>query len=204
MRSSNLKTVTVVSSAGSGNIFCQKLIKYNLQAKLRWVNHDIEKADKDGINILIVRDPYKSISSALELMFDTFTEEEKEMFNKYPEFVDNKIRAEAKSYLNRLDHSKKNNYIYPVTFEFLTGRPEEFLDYISKKFEIPYLDTRISAEEILHKISITKDLHNRIPRNKSNIRKTIEYYVNNNEVMGNTYSKYIQYKDILQSTENML
>lgn len=204
MNASELKKITVVSSAGSGNIFCQKLIKYNLKAKLGWTNHDIELSDKNGINILILRDPYKATASGLELQFDTFNEKEKEMFNKYPEFIDNKINAIVQGYESRLEYAKKFDYIYPVTFEFLTQNSEKFLDYISKKFDIPYLETRVGAEEILNKISLTKDLYNRAPRDKSDLRKRIDYYVKYHESLIEPYKRYIEYIDILQSTENML
>jgi hypothetical protein len=204
MHTNDLKKITVVSMAGTGNIFCQTLIKYNLKASLGWVDHDIDRADKNGINIFILRDPYKTVESGLELQFDTYTQDVKNLFHREPKFVDNKIRAITEMYIKMMDHSKKFDYIYPVTFEFLTENSEKFLDYVSKKFEIPYLDTRVSAEEVIHKISLKKDLYNRVPRDKSDLRKKIDYCVKHNDALVEPYKQYIEYRDILQSTENMI
>lgn len=194
MNAEDLKTITVVSSAGSGNVFCQKLIKYNLKANLRWVNHDIKQADKNGINILIVRDPYKSIASALEIQFETFTEKEKLIFFGSEEFVNNKVEALVETYNNRLEHSKKFDYITPVSFELLTNQSDKFLEYISIKFQIPYLDTRLSADEVKKQLSLKKDLFNRVPRETTNLRKLIDSQVYKNKAVAEAYSEYIKYK----------
>jgi hypothetical protein len=198
------KTVTVVSSAGSGNVFCQKLLQGNLKVNIRWVRHNIDEADKNGINIIFIRNPYDNIASNLELQFATYGQQEQQDFLRDPIVINNKIEAIVKSYENYIEHSKKFDYITPITFDLLTKKPDKFLEYMSKKFDIPYLETRLSAENAKKSISTLEGLQNRIPRDKSDMRKLIDSHVSSNAMVLEAYKKYVEYINIIQSTENMV
>jgi hypothetical protein len=197
------KTITVVSSAGSGNVFCQHLISNNLEANIRWVSHNLEKVDKNGINIVFIRNPYDNIASALEITLFEISEEQKEFFINSPARINRRIADTLEEYKKYINYSRHFDYITPITFELLTEDPDKFLKYISEKFEIPYKETRLSAEEVKTKINKMGAPNNRIPREKSDFRKVIDEYVSNNQLVANVYKEYVEYKDIVQSTENI-
>jgi hypothetical protein len=198
------KTITVVSSAGSGNVFCQHLLRNNLKVNIRWVYHDIDQADKDGINLVFVRNPYDNVASGLEVMFEEVSEEQKKEFISNPGRIINRVQSTLQSNQKYIDHAKKFDHITPVTFEFLTKTPDKFLKYISEKFDIEYLDENLSGQSVEQYISKMGVSANRMPREKSDFRKTIDYYVYRSPSVAKAYDEYIEYRDVLQLTENML
>lgn len=198
------KTITVVSSAGSGNVFCQHLLRNNLKVNVRWVYHDIDQADKDGINLVFIRNPYDNVASGLEVLFEEVSEEQRNEFISNPRRIINRVQNTLQSNQKYINHAKKFDYITPVTFEFLTNTPDKFLKYISEKFDIEYLDKSLSNQSVEQYISKMGISANRMPREKSDFRKTIDYYVNRSPAVAKAYEEYIEYRDILQLTENML
>lgn len=203
MRNRYPKTITIVSSTGSGNVFAQELISKNLKANLRWVYHDLDKAEKNGINLVFIRNPYDNIASAAEIQFDGYTETEKEVFIDRFEVIDNKIESILLDYKKYTEHSKKFDYITPVTFELLTEHPDKFLEYLSKKFDIQYRELRVGGEEVKATITAGYKHNNRVPREKTKLRKQIDARVLQNKSIAREYTRYLEYKSILQSTERL-
>ena len=171
---------------------------------IRWVNHDLEKADKNGINLVCIRNPYDNIASNLELQFATYNQQEQQDFLREPLVIKNKIHAITESYEKYMDHAKKHDYITPIPFEFLTKTPDKFLDYVSKKFNIPYSETRLSAEDAKEAVSRLHGLQNRVPRDKTDMRKLIDFHISINSKVLEAYAKYVEYINTIQSTENMV
>lgn len=203
MRNRYSKTITIVSSTGSGNIFAQELISKNLKANVRWVYHDLEQADKNGINLVFIRNPYDNIASASEIQFDIYTEKEKSSFIDRFEVIDNKIESILIDYQKYTKYSKECDYITPVTFELLTESPDKFLEHISKKFDIAYREIRVGGEEVKATITAGDKFNNRVPRPKTPLRKQIDLRVLQNKLIAEEYIRYLEYKAILQSTERL-
>jgi hypothetical protein len=203
MRNRYPKTITIVSSTGSGNIFAQELISKNLKVNTRWVYHDLNQADKNGVNLVFIRNPYDNIASASEIQFDIYTEKEKEIFINRFEVIDNKIESILLDYQKYTEYSKSMDYITPVTFELLTETPDQFLEYISKKFDMDYQQKRVGGEEVKATITAGDKFNNRVPRPKTPLRKQIDLRVSQNKLIAEEYARYLEYKAILQSTERL-
>ena len=204
MTNEALKTITIVSSAGSGNVFAQHLIRSNLMVNIRWVHHDLNQADKNGINLVFIRNPYENVASGLEVTLSYMSKEEKDLFVSRPRAIRNRVENTLESYQRYINHSKKFDYITPVTFDLLTKNPDRFVRYISKKFDIPYAAKHFSSDSVKGHIDSLHAEANRLPREKSDFRKAIDKAVYKNDKIAEEYQQYIKYRDVLQLTENML
>jgi hypothetical protein len=189
------KVITINSPAGCGNMFCQYLMENNLHFKIRWVEHNPELFDKDGLNILLLRNPYQTIASGLEVMFDDLEDDQKKYYIKnLQSSFDQSIKLQLDNYNIFLDKAKQHEYITTVGFKLLTEQPDLFLDKISKHFDIPFKENRMSAEDVKKEMQFVKKIGDRLPREASEIRKEINIAVNNYEPIKNVYDKYIDFK----------
>jgi hypothetical protein len=204
MTNKALKTITIVSAAGSGNVFAQHLIRSNLMVNIRWVYHDLNQADKNGINLVFIRSPYENVASGLEIILSSMSKEKKDLVVSRPRAIQNKVEDTLETYQRYINHSKKFDYITPVTFDLLTKNPDRFLKYISKKFDIPYTAKHFSGDSVKAHINSLEIDANRLPREKSDLRKAIDEVVYKNDKIAEEYQDYIKYRDVLQLTENML
>ncbi len=202
-----LKTVLVNSQAGSGNVFCQYLIKANLECNIKWVNHDPHgfKEEENTVNLFILRDPYACIASSIEILIHDKEDEYVKMFlDNLKEELDKEILDQIKSYKIFLDSAFSLDYLKRITFEFLTETPEKFIDNLSKEFLIPVKPYRINGEQIKKTILLNNHVKTRAPREKSEFRKKVDSAVRESLEMKDLYQEYLVAKAIIQSTENML
>jgi hypothetical protein len=198
MNQNKLKTITINSPAGSGNIFCQAIIAENLFCNLRWVNHTIELFDNNGINLFILRNPYDVVASGVELNFNALTIDEQKQFLKNFDYrIKDSIIAQKKQYDRFLNYSRYFDHVTPVDFELLTKSPEEFLNIISKKFDIPIKENICTSKDLLPQFSNNPEFKNRLPREMSELRKKINLAVNSYTSLKNSYEDYSEYRDII-------
>jgi hypothetical protein len=196
MDKNQLKTITINSPAGSGNIFCQALMGDNLLFNLRWVNHTIDLFDPRGINLFILRNPYDCVASGVQLNFKNLPLDEQEIFLRDFEYrVKDSIISQQKEYDRFLNYSQCFDYVTPVDFELLTKSPEEFLNIISKKFDIPIKENRTTSKDLLLRLSNNPEFKNRFPREISELRKKINLVVNGYGAIEHSYKEYLEYKN---------
>jgi hypothetical protein len=199
------KTIVVNSPPGSGGIFCRELIRNNLAADIVWPLHDLYGFQKDDVNVCVIRDPYDSLASAIEVGFFDVTDYIKDFYNNDIDLmINDQLMWHLSNYMRFLNLSEKFIYITPVTFDFLTNRPDAFLKYISNKFEIDFLEKSVSAEETKTLIKSDSRHSTRAPREKTDLRKKIDDIVRDYEPVKYAYQEYIRLVDTIQSTENML
>lgn len=214
---SKKKTIILSSPAGSGNVFCQYLIKSNLRVNFEWKNHDPNafRDEADTINLFILRDPYDAIASGTELIINEATGNHLADFIADPEakikIVIGHMTNSYQEFLNIIENSSNINI---VSFEYLTTSPIVFLNKLSSEFDIKFKKYRGTEETIRKyggdpesiKASIAKnaDIHNRVPREKSDLRKTIDSLVNNDLGVAEIHKNYLKQKVDIQLTGNML
>ena len=189
------KEVIINSPPGSGNMFCQQIMKENLYFRLRWVNHDPEKFDKDFINLFILRDPYDAVASGIEINFyDLPIKIQSYFLNNITFFIGDAIIEQLNLYNTFLNYAKKFNYIHTADFDIITTQPELFLDTISKKFDIPFKKNRVNHEDVKLEMLKDKFLATRLPREKSDLRKIIDKEVRRYYLVKHTHEMYLEHK----------
>jgi hypothetical protein len=199
------KTIVVNSPPGSGGIFCRELLRNNLAAELVWPLHEITGFQKDDINICVIRNPYDVLASGIEAGFLEIPERIREFYNDNVDLmISDQLPLHLSTYYRFLNLAQKVDYITPVTFKFLTEQPEKFLKLISDKFEIDFLDKRVSAEDTKSLIKSHSGHSTRAPREKTEFREKLDHIVKNYEPLKHAHQEYLLFKDTIQSTENML
>jgi len=199
------KTIVVNSPPGSGGIFCRELIRNNLKAEIVWPWHDLNGFQQDDINICIIRNPYDVLASGIEVGFTSIPDEIRDFHNNDEDaMLSDQVVWHLYHYHKFLKLAQTEEYITPVSFQFLTEEPEKFLSFISNKFDVDFKESRMSAEEVKNKIKEEVEHMTRAPREKTDFRKKIDEIVKNHDPVKHAYEKYLLLTDILQSTENML
>jgi hypothetical protein len=120
------------------------------------------------------------------------------------------IDRHIKQYLNYLDNYN-NEKVYALTFEFLTSNPKKFVKNVALKFDTTIDKDKLNllTEESVIKTLIKKNA-NRAPfrddnpRKKINLRSEIKEYLNEDKRIEDLFFIYLEHKNILQSTENMI
>ena len=198
MTMDNRKTITINSPPGSGNMFCQYLMRENFEMVLRWVDHQPNLFDKNGINICILRNAYDTIASGVEVNFNSLNKNEKETFLKHLDTsINHSISVHLNNYNLFLDSVQKLEYVTPVGFNLLTQDPDLFLDRVAKKFDLTFKENRIGANDVRKKMKDIENLKDRLPRNYSPLRKEIDIAVNNCDAIQAVYKRYIDIKSTI-------
>ena len=203
-----IQILAINAPPGSGNVFCQHLFKKNLNAQIKWLNHESLGFDnrENAHNIFLLRNPYDVIASGIEIRFlDTVNEEQSRFFDDVDFRIQDKIIRHLSEYNRFMNLAKRyDNEITTISFEFLTKTPDKCLEYVSKKFDIPFNEERWSDERIKEDIKNSEHVPTRVPREKSEFRKKIDLAVKENGLLQYTYEQYVLFRDQVQLTENMV
>jgi hypothetical protein len=196
MNEFELKKITINSPAGSGNVFCQFLIGGNMFANLSFAGHDVRAFDYHGINLYILRSPYDTIASGVEINFEALDWRGQEFFlENFDYMIKDSIISQQWDYDRFLHYAQSFDHVTTVDFELLTKSPQDFLDLISKKFDIPFKEKRLATEDTINSLKKDRILRNRLPRDPSEIRKKINLAVNSHEPLKYSYQAYSEYID---------
>jgi hypothetical protein len=201
------KTIVINSPPGSGGIFCRELIRRNIKAEIVWPRHDLFGFQRDNINICVIRNPYDVLASGIEVGFRDVPKDIRDFYLDDEDLmISDQLPLHLSVYYRFLNLAKKLDYITPVSFKFLTEDPDKFLEYIAAKFDLEFKDDsdRVSAEDIKSHIKNEIKHSTRAPREKTEFRKKIDDIVKNYEPIKHAHQEYLLFKDVLQSTENML
>jgi hypothetical protein len=181
---------------GSGNNYCLTLLKMHNNYNFSGGFHRADFFTETIANIFILRDPYKCIASGIEMRKNDT--ESKTAFDIIYE-----TEIKIKNYRNFINFVKDKDYIYSVTFEFLTERPHIFLKSFLKKFNIKNdMPFNFSEEDIALKLK--QDNPSRYIREETKNRKEIDLFLSNYKEMKTLHKEYLQYANILWSTESMI
>ena len=190
------KTITINSPAGSGNVFCQALIDGNMFANLRFAGHNVRAFDYHGINLYMLRNPYDTVASGIEINFEALNWKDRKLFiENFDYMIKDSIITQQWDYDRFLHYAQSFDYVTTVDFELLTKSPQDFLNLISKKFDIPFKEKRLTTEDTLNSLRKDRILKQRLPREASDIRKRINLAVNTHEPLKYSYQAYSEYID---------
>jgi len=200
-------SILINSPEGSGNSFAKAAL-HNIGCSAS-VKHNYQLLNSGEDNIFILRNPYDCILSAMELPFLNDKSREGKVDLSHPQ-TSEEIDRHIKQYLNYLDNYN-NEKVYALTFEFLTNTPKNFVKNVVSKFDVKFDKNNfdfISKESVM-KTLIKKNpnrapFRNDNPRKKINLRSEIKEYLNEDKRMKDLLAIYIEHKNILQSTENMV
>lgn len=203
-----LKKIIINCPAGSGGRFCRELMWENFKdIDIFWVIHKVGGFEKDQANICIIRNPYDALASGIESGFTDTSESEALIFNKNPESCTIATLPYGVKYYNDfLSVCQKNDYITSITFELLTERPEEFLKYVAKKFDLNFKEEteRTSSKELKAKLSNDGKHRTITPREKNKLRESIDSVIKNDDSVKESYADYLSfYKSLLEREQNI-
>lgn len=202
------KNFHVISPPGSGNTFAENLIvEYLCNSNYKSVHHKYDTFNTDTNNISILRNPYDSIASSVELELNksltTPNDKENSRFMNeikyntskvlYPMF--DKNIEDYKQFIKALKDQKQEN-VFISTFEFLTKTPENFLNKISKKFNIKIKNKDLNKieENVINKMKQDIYLIKRIPKETTSLRELINSNIESYQPMQEIYNQYLEYK----------
>jgi hypothetical protein len=195
MRKSSKSFFRIIAPAGSGSTFAQKLLT-EYAKDIRYVNsyHDYNFFDNKMYNVALLRNPYDSVASGIELGIK-YIDKNQVKYN-LKEVLNTMIYKKIKDYEFFLDTLNKedNSYIMSYTFDSLIKNPEEFLIKFSNKFNInlKYFNKELLSKNILEEMKKNEFQKIRVPRETSEIRKIINEAVYNHESMKDLFIKYQQ------------
>ena len=112
-------------------------------------------------------------------------------------YLTDSIVQQLNTYDIFLNASKSNDYITPIGFRMLTEKPELLLDNLSKKFDLPFKENKVSSEDVKLQMKSIESIGSRLPRDTSSFRKQIDFAVNAYKPIMNCYDNYIKYKSSL-------
>jgi hypothetical protein len=199
--------IIINSPQGSGNNFARAAL-HNIDCP-SIIKHEYQLLNSEKNNIFILRNPYDSILSTIELLFLNNKKliQESGTHNKQ---IDQVIDSQIARYLNYLTNYSNEN-VYAVSFEFLTSNPKKFVENVTLKFNKKFDKNKF---DLLSQESVMKTLiensperapfRNDNPRKKLDIREETKIYLIKDTKIQNLYPTYLHHKDILQSTENMI
>ena len=199
--------IIINSPQGSGNNFARAAL-HNINCP-SIIKHEYQLLDSVKNNIFILRNPYDSILSAIELLFLNNKKLIPES-GTHNEQIDQVINDQFKRYLNYFNNYS-NGKVYAVSFESLTSNPKKFVENVALKFNKKFDKNKF---DLLSQESVMKTLiensperapfRNDNPRKKLDIREETKVYLSKDTKIQNLYPIYLQHKDVIQSTENMV
>ena len=204
----SLKKIIINCPAGSGGRFGRDLIWKNFKdINVVWVSHELGGFEKDQANICIIRNPYDTLASGIESGFTDTVESQALIFNENAESSTiATLPDQVKNYNDFLTVCQKSDYITSVTFELLTERPEEFLKYVARKFDLNFKKetARTSPEELKSKLSNDGKYRTITPREKNKLRKSIDSVIKNDNSVKESYVNYLSfYESLLDREKNI-
>jgi hypothetical protein len=200
------KKIIINCPAGSGGRFCRDLIWKNFKnVEVIWVSHDVGGFEKDQANICIIRNPYDALASGIESGFTDTVEYQASIFNDIEGSTINTLPERVNNYNAFLRVCQNNDYITSINFELLINQPEEFLNYISKKFNLDFKKStaRTSGEDLKSKLSNDGQYRTITPRAKNKLREGIDSVIKNDKSVGECYTNYMAFCEYLSGGDKV-
>lgn len=182
------------------------LSNINLNCNVLPVNHNTNKLDdKDTNKIFLLRNPYDSIASAVELEISDLEKQKMYAVNLSQQI--NQIKELTLWYIDSykifIEKSKANKDVLAFTFEFLTQHTEKFINKVINTFDLKSKNFIFNEYDYLGDVK-KQSLpgRDRSPREKSENRILIDNVIKDMEEMKPLYEMYLGYKKEIEETEN--
>jgi hypothetical protein len=194
MEKSSKSFFRIISPPGSGSTFAWKMLEEYTNCQHVNSYHDYNFFDTKMFNIALLRNPYDSIASSMELEIKKINQNEvKYNLKKILDgLIENNV-GDYKQFLNILN-KEKNKDVMTYTFDSLIENPENFLIKFSNRFNVDLknFNKELISKNILEKMKKDEIQKTRAPRETSKIRCVINEAVLNNEAMKDLFVKYKQ------------
>jgi hypothetical protein len=200
----NGPTFSLISPPGSGNTFAENLLyEYVKNSKYVVQHHDYKSFNKNIFDVSVIRNPYESIASSIELelnkTLNSYDYKESARFaneikynskNVLNKMFDRNI-DDYKDFLNQINKEEANHALI-CTFEFLTQTPEKFLNKFSEKFNVKLknFDTNLIQDTIINKMKSDKFGKTRAPKETTSLRDFINNNIREYEPMKDLFLEY--------------
>jgi len=197
-----MKDICISAPAGSGNTFCQSLLFNNTKANYFSLDHEAKSIKANKHNIYLLRNPYDCVASATErhyVLNDKYFDQMDRHQITDLESINHFIEIYTEKYKDFLFYTRYDESIFKATFEYLTNNSESLISRVVDFFDIERTD-KFNDQEVIESIK-DSGMTNRVPREKSEDRKLIDKMTLDNEELAIVYKFYLDYKQILQSTE---
>jgi hypothetical protein len=192
MEKSSKSFFRIISPAGSGSTFAHQMIEEYTNCKHVNSHHDYNFFDTKMFNIALLRNPYDSIASSIELEIKKIDENQVKYNLKkvLSTLIDNNIK-DYEQFLNKLNE-EKNSYVMSYSFDSLIKNPEDFLIKFSNRFNVDLknFNKELISKNILEKMKKDEIQRVRVPRETSEIRSIINKAVLDSESMKDLFAKY--------------
>jgi hypothetical protein len=194
---------SIISPPGSGTTFAANLLYEYLENSTYSVyHHDYKSFNKNVFDVSILRDPYESIASHVELTINKLLSPDNikndvKFFNqlKYQtkDTLSDIFNSNIKDYKDFLNSIKEEQASHALicTFEFVTKTPEKFLIEFSNKFnvEIKDFNKNLIQDSVINRMKDGPG-KTRFPREKTAIRKIIDKNIREYEPMKDLFAEY--------------
>jgi hypothetical protein len=154
--------------------------------------HDYNFFDTKMFNIALLRNPYDSIASSIELEIKKIDENQvKYNLKKVLScLIDNNIK-DYEQFLNKLNE-EENSYVMSYSFDSLIKNPKDFLIKFSNRFNVDLknFNKELISKNILEKMKKDEIQRVRVPRETSEIRSIINKAVLDSEPIKDLFAKY--------------
>jgi hypothetical protein len=194
---------SLISPPGSGNTFAENLLhEYVEDSWYESQHHDYTSFNKNIFDVSIIRDPYESIASCIELDLSKNSSslnylENARFMNQIKfdrsvlDYMFERCIEDYRYFLNQLNKEESSHALL-CTFEFLTKTPENFLNNFSNKFnaKLKDFDSNLIQEIIINKMKNDKFAEKRIPKKMNPLRSLINNRIREYEPMKELFLEY--------------
>lgn len=203
----SINTIIVNSPPGSGNTYLTYLLKEVIECDEVTLNHDLKLLDSGEKQVTLLRNPYESIASAASRHF---------FVNDYPIPKEDKwsiedtktIEVTIRDYMHMsrlfLSSIQKKSNIKIIIFDDFKNNKLGYAQNIAKFYNFKFKEPNSDVDQAIHKSMSKFGVASRLPNSKSKEREMLDEMVNSYSEIEEVYKVYLDIKNTIQSTENML
>lgn len=174
--------ILVSSPAGSGMNFALNLLRIAYSKPAIGKSHELEGIIEKTPQVVILRNPYDTIASGAERWIKsakhgTFLNSEDLLEESDIEGIKNAIGWEENRYFVFFKKIHELSHIKVLSFDLLTNDSKKFIIESGKHFGIIFDNKEVLDSDVLLAVE-SEGNKNRVPREKSTARKTIDSLVN--------------------------
>jgi hypothetical protein len=172
----------ISSPAGSGMNFALNLLRIAYNQTALGKSHEVEGIIEKEPQVVILRNPYDTVASGAERWIKsskhgTFLDSEDLLEESDIDGIKTAIGWEEKRYFNFFNNIKDLDHIKVLSFDLLTSDSKKFIVESGKHFGLIYDDKIVLDSDALAAV-ISEGNSNRVPRETSTGRKTIDSLIN--------------------------
>lgn len=200
-----MQNIIINSPQGSGNTFASFLVEKLSTCKQSYVCHEPSRLTSGEKQVVFIRNPYDSVSSATERHLDSVgyrvINEKISIDNKksLKNFISDYIKT-YKQFINGIDDNKN---LLIILFEDLSSDPISVTKKINIFFNFEFIDQEkdFDVNVYIYNEMLKANVISRAPREKTDSRKIIEELIKTFSDIEVVYNQYLKVKEKLQLTE---